>query len=196
MKLDLQLGETVQGDIELTDKNLMLVFQVNCPSCLTRALPLLSQIQQAHPGLNCFALSTAFEGFTLNNKKTTIALLESGELTQHSKRQFAQLGHQKLPYDIDVPVAMDWFMSAESLGAIAPSLIGALDEERLSQSAQQTLKNMLTQRVVPMAKMGRTFLNNDFQGTPTWVYFDKDLEIKESWFGHKDFEWIEMVLNK
>ncbi|WP_415912112.1 hypothetical protein [Neptuniibacter sp. QD37_11] len=196
MQLDLQLGEAIQGSVVLSERNLMLVFQVNCPGCLSRALPMLSKISEANEQLNCFALSTAFENFNLNNAKTTKALLEQGALTLHSKRYFAQIGQQKLPYKFDLPVVMDWFMPAESAAKLSGSIIDVFDEERLSEAVKQAIKNHLSQRLVPMSKMGRTFLNNDFQGTPTWVYFDQDLNILESWFGHKENEWVQALLDK
>jgi len=196
MQLDLNLGEAVQGSVEISDRNLMLVFQVNCPGCLSRALPLLTKISEANVGLNCFALSTAFENFNLNNIKATRALMDQGELTLHSKRYFAQLGHQKLPYKFDLPVVMDWFMPAQAATNLADSVISAFDEDRLSHTVKQSIKGHLAQRLIPMSQMGRTFLNNDLQGTPTWIYFDKDLEVIESWFGHKELDWVEALLNK
>lgn len=196
MQLDLQLGETVQGSIAISERNLMLVFQVNCPGCLSRALPMLSKISEANEGLNCFALSTAFENFNLNNAKTTAALLEQGDLTLHSKRYFAQLGQQRLPYKFDLPVIMDWFMPDQSSSKLSESIINVFDEERLSAVVKQNIKNHLAQRLIPMSQMGRTFLNNDFQGTPTWVYFNKDLKIIESWFGHKELDWVQALLDK
>ncbi|WP_415896145.1 hypothetical protein ACMXYQ_08285 [Neptuniibacter sp. PT34_22] len=196
MQLDLQLGEAVQGSVVISERNLMLVFQVNCPGCLSRALPMLSKISEANEQLNCFALSTAFENFNLNNAKTTEALLKHGDLTLHSKRYFAQLGQQRLPYQFDLPVIMDWFMPAQSASKLSESIIDVFDEERLTDVVKQSIKNHLAQRLVPMSQMGRTFLNNDFQGTPTWVYFDKNLTIIDSWFGHKDISWIQAVLDK
>ncbi|WP_415884836.1 hypothetical protein ACMXYO_09140 [Neptuniibacter sp. QD37_6] len=196
MQLDLQLGKVVQGSVAISERNLMLVFQVNCPGCLSRALPMLTKISEANKSINCFALSTAFENFNLNNVKTTKALLEQGDLTLHSKRHFAQLGHQKLPYNFELPVVMDWFMPSQTISKLEESVFNVFDNERLSKTLKQNIKNHLAQRLVPMSLMGRTFLNNDLQGTPTWIYFDENLEIFDSWFGHQDLEWIQALLDK
>ncbi|WP_415898171.1 hypothetical protein [Neptuniibacter sp. QD57_21] len=196
MQLDLQLGQAIKGNVEISERNLMLVFQVNCPSCLSRALPMLMRLKEENKGFNFFALSTAFEDFNLNNAKSTKALIEQGELTLHSKRYFAQLGLQKLPYEVDVPVVMDWFMPTIASSELAESIYNVFDKERLSQTVMNSIKAHLAQRLLPMSQMGRTFLNNGFQGTPTWVYFDKDLRIIQSWFGHKEIEWVQALLDK
>lgn len=196
MQLNLQLGEVVQGSVTISKRNLMLVFQVNCPGCLSKALPQLIKISDVNQDVNCFAMSTAFENFNLNNIKTTTALVETGELTLHAKRYFSQLGQQKLPYKISVPIIMDWFMPSNTPSFLAESVINALDQERLSETVKQNIKKHLGQRLIPMSQMGRTFLNNDLQGTPTWIYFDQDLNVIESWFGHKELEWVQALLDR
>lgn len=196
MKLDLQVGEIVQGSLSLSDRNLMLVWQVNCPGCLARALPMLTKINSEHADVFCFAMSSAFEDFNFNNLNSTKALLEQGELTLHSKRYFSQIGHKVLPYRFELPVVMDWFLDDAVITNLPDAVLNVLDRERLSPGAEQQIKKHLNQRLLPMAKMGRTFLNNEFQGTPTWVYFDRDLEIIECWFGHKSLDWVNAVLKK
>lgn len=196
MKLDLQVGEIVQGSLSLSDRNLMLVWQVNCPGCLARALPMLMKINNEHADVFCFAMSSAFEDFNFNNLNSTKALLEQGELTLHSKRYFSQIGHKILPYKFELPVVMDWFLDDAAITNLPDAVFNVLDRERLSPGAEQQIKKHLEQRLLPVTKIGRTFLNNEFQGTPTWVYFDRELEIIECWLGHKTLEWVSATLKK
>ncbi|MGH1460659.1 MAG: hypothetical protein ACRBB6_01365 [Neptuniibacter sp.] len=190
MQLFLHQSEWIQGKQGLKDLNLMLVFQVNCPGCLGRALPLLEQLSISYPDLNVFALSTAFEDFSLNNLENTRALVSEGNLTQASARYFERLGHKKLPYDISVPVVMDWFMSDRQICSLPDQILSNMGREELSPKVTQLMKNMLNQRLLPMARTGRTFLNNQMQGTPCWYLFNGDFEILDSWFGHKDLDWV------
>ena len=43
---------------------------------------------------------------------------------------------------------------------------------------------------------GETFRRNNFMGTPTYVVFDRDLNIKLQWFGHQDAREVEAALDK
>ena len=42
---------------------------------------------------------------------------------------------------------------------------------------------------------GFTFASNLFQGTPTFVLFNKSMDILMRWFGHVDSQAIEEKLN-
>ncbi|MCP4595790.1 hypothetical protein [Neptuniibacter sp.] len=190
MDLHLYKGEWVQGESDLADLNLMLVFQVNCPGCLAHALPLLQVLADEYPDINCFALSTAFEDFALNTLENTQSLIAEGELTPASKRYFSRLGQFELPYRIEVPVVMDLFLSGDEISSLTVSFIKNIDQGSLSSKMSQQLRHQFNQRFLPVAMTGRTFLNNEMQGTPSWFVFDKKMNILESWFGHKEKEWV------
>ena len=190
MDLHLYKGEWVQGKSDLSDLNLMLVFQVNCPGCLAHALPLLQDLADEYTHVNCFALSTAFEDFALNTLENTQSLIAEGELAPASKRYFSRLGQFELPYRIEVPVVMDLFLSDEEVSSMTDTFINNIDHGSLSRKMAQQLRHQFNQRFVPVAMTGRTFLNNEMQGTPSWFLFDKQMNIFESWFGHKEKEWV------
>lgn len=196
MKLDLQLGETLQGDCALKELNLMLVFQVNCPGCLSKALPDLNVIASEYPQINAFALSTAFEDFGLNNLHNTRLLLEQGDLTLASQRYFERLGYKKLPYKISAPVAMDYFVQSEKLSDLNNVVLAQIEGELLPPKIGRKFCDVIDQRLLPLARTGRTFLNNELQGTPSWFVFDKQLEVFDSWFGHKDAQWVRGVIER
>lgn len=194
MKLQLHLGNTVSGNCSLKSLNLMLVFQVNCPGCLSRALPELNQLSQQFPEVNAFAMSTAFEDFNLNTEVNTRSLVDCGELTLASKRYFSRLGYTSLPYQIRVPVVMDAFLSEEKLSGLKDGVLSQVDSDSLSPAARGRLCDILDQRFVPLVRTGRTFINNDLQGTPSWFIFDDQLNVLDSWFGHKEEKWVQSVI--
>ncbi|MCW8883647.1 MAG: hypothetical protein OQK12_00160 [Motiliproteus sp.] len=190
IKLQLYFGSPIQGEVAIAHRNLMLVFQVNCPGCLIHGFPQLQQLAERFPDLNCFALSTAFEDFALNTERNTRLLVEQGELVQASKRYFQNLGQQKLPYSIELPVVMDRLLSAEQISELPTKVLGALEPDSLSPQIQQVVRNQIDRSLLALARSGRTFLNNQLQGTPSWLLFDEQLEIKSQWFGHREIEQI------
>ncbi|MFW1677785.1 hypothetical protein ACFVYJ_08380 [Pontibacter sp. JAM-7] len=196
MRLELQTGKVIQGELTLSRLNLMLVFQVNCPGCLNQALPQLQALQPLFPRLNLFALSTAFEDFALNTAENTRLLLDKGYLTQASARYFSRLGHRALPYRISVPVIMDRFAQPGQIEAMRSVLEQALSDMGLDQKPVQQTMAMLNARLQPVLYTGRTFLNNQLQGTPSWILFDSDMMILDQWFGHRPLEWLEAQLSK
>jgi len=196
MKLRLHLGDEVNAGYQIQDLNLMLVFQVNCPGCLSKALPDLNSIAAQFPQINVFALSSAFENFAVNTINNTQILLTEGVLPPACKRYFGQLGHQILPYKIQVPVVMDAFISEEQLIVLKQQLFEQAEFDTLSPKVQGKLNNVLEQRFFQMLKTGRTFLDNEMQGTPTWYLFDKELTILDSWLGHKDRLWIKGLIER
>ena len=43
-KIELEIGDELQGKFELKKLNLLLVFQVNCPGCFSYALPFFNKL--------------------------------------------------------------------------------------------------------------------------------------------------------
>ena len=194
MKLQLHLGNTVSGDCSLKSLNLMLVFQVNCPGCLSRALPELNQLSLRFPEVNAFAMSTAFEDYNLNTEVNTRGLVDCGELTLASKRYFSRLGCNALPYQIQVPVVMDAFLAEHKLSGLKDGVLSQVESDSLSPAVKGRLCDILDQRFIPLVRTGRTFLNNELQGTPSWFIFDDQLNVLDSWFGHKEEKWVRSVI--
>lgn len=76
--LDLRIGTMVQGEFEPSQLNILLVFQVNCPGCLSHAIPLASALYELYQpkGVQVLGLSTAFEDFNFNTEENTRKLIE------------------------------------------------------------------------------------------------------------------------
>lgn len=109
LRLDLVLGEVLQGEFELGSRNLILVFQVNCPGCFLHALPTAESIhrERHRNGLTVVGLSTAFEDFELNTIANTRALLERSEFVGEMKHHLAEHGIETYPEAITFPIACD-----------------------------------------------------------------------------------------
>lgn len=155
--LDLRIGTMIQGEFEPSQLNVVLAFQVNCPGCLSHAIPLAVELYQRYQdqGAQVLGLSTAFEDFNFNTEENTRKLIEEGDLVGETAKYFQRMGMERYHQSIPFPVAMD------SIG---------------------------------LGGVGETFENNRFRGTPTWVLWDAALQIKATWFGHKEkHEVIQMI---
>jgi hypothetical protein len=105
-RFHLAVGEVIQGDMALESRTLLLVFQVNCPSCFAYALPLAEALHQDSKrlGLSVKALSTAFEDFEFNTAEHTRAFVEKGTLIGETRKS---LGVDTYGGIITFPVAVD-----------------------------------------------------------------------------------------
>lgn len=190
MKLHLKTGNVLQGKLAIQPLNLVMVFQVNCPGCLLHALPLLERISVKYPALNCFALSTAFEDYYLNTEANTRRLLDESFMTQAPARHFLRLGIKSWPYQINCPVVMDWFVGSDRFERLSTEALSLLDEESMSPELKRRVSTHFKERVASEFRRGRTFMNNDLQGTPSWIIFDDEMQIRQQWFGNKPEEWV------
>lgn len=107
LRFDLAFGEVLQGRFELGPRNLILVFQVNCPGCFLHALPTAESLHRARSDLTVLGLSTAFEDFELNTIANTRALLERSHLVGETRRHFAERGISTYPGSVSFPIACD-----------------------------------------------------------------------------------------
>ena len=197
--LQLHMEEVLQGQFELGPLNLMLVFQPNCPGCFSHAVPIFKHLyeQAAYKELTFLALSTAFEDFSLNTKESTQLLLDGGQLVGETQKAFEQAGYTELPYPIPFPVAMDKRVKqldnqeevVDQICAKNPNydIWPEFEKEAMRQHVGNYLKSL------PYISL--TFVLNQFKGTPTFVLFDKQYNILEHWFGHKEFEAVDQLLS-
>lgn len=163
--------QVLQGEFQVKELNLLLVFQVNCPGCFVYALPLAARLHDQYSDrLNVLGLSTAFEDFDLNTPDNTRRLLESGEVVGMTKLYLQQHGESPYSVPLRFPVAFDGIegdqpVSKEQTSPIHPSV-------------------------------GQTFRSNRLQGTPSWILFDESFTILEQWFGHKSESAVESILHQ
>ena len=97
-KLALYFNGELQGNFELKQLNLLLVFQVNCPGCFSYALPLFNNLYNEFNSqeISFLALSTAFEDFNKNTTENTIKLIKEGTLIGETKTFMKKEGFKKI----------------------------------------------------------------------------------------------------
>ena len=202
----LKTSQVLQGDFQLKELNLLVVFQVNCPGCFLSALPLAETLYQSYGAgsserrsthLNILGLSTAFEDFDLNTADHTRSLLDTGDIIGATKLYFSHHGQTSYTMPISFPVAFDQVgrgadlfddTDVEHLCHLTPSFptMEAAKQARVRHRVQQAL---CSQRMT-----GYTFSLNQLQGTPSWILFDGHSNILAQWFGHKsEAEIVAMI---
>jgi len=191
-KLHLQIDQKIQGDFEPKNLNLMIVFQANCPGCIASALPLVQDLYDVHhQEIGFLGLSTAFQHYDKNNAENTRRLVEDGYLVGHSKEIMEQHGYEKLPYKITFPVVMDAKLSADNKESVAKFVV---EQHPQFEQFNEIDRINATKRVLSfLDQQGDSFITftaNQFKGSPTFVLFNQDYEIIETWFGHSTKESV------
>lgn len=200
-KLYIKTSTVIQGDFEYRDLNIILVFQVNCPSCFVYSLPLAIKLYEYYRRdvVNIMGLSTAFEEFELNTAKNTALMVKSAETVGDTKKALNVMGYSRLPYDIKFPVAFDLvgkpeeIISDEDIGNICKyyhkfKSWDGIYMDGLKKGIRDYFKNYHA--------IGYTFGVNMLNGTPSWIMFNKDMEVLEQWFGHRKEEDVISILQK
>ena len=200
-KFHLKTSEILQGDFKLNDLNLMLVFQVNCPGCFIHALPAANKIAENYQakGLKVLGLSTAFEDFEHNTLDNTKRLLQDGTIVGETKKALNKAGQNKFPAKLQFDIAFDDLQKSDQLkmkeqidqfAQSIPDYAGKNDVEKKLMQAQ--IKEYLSNKTMNAF----TFDSNFLMGTPSWILFDRDFNILFEFFGHKEYEAIEALLNQ
>ena len=188
-KLNLKVDRFIQGQFELSELNLLLVFQVNCPGCFIYALPLAVQLHQIFANrVNICGLSTAFEDFSLNTAENTRLLLEKGEFVGVTKQHFQNQGLHQFDLNLPFPVAFDRLGAGSELFddedvellCHLNSKSQMLDSDTIAKTRVRVKKYLQQQQLAPY-----TFTVNQLQGTPSWILFDGEYNILAQWFGHQ-----------
>lgn len=196
-KLRLEYSSLLQGKFSTGKRNLLFVFQVNCPGCFFYGFPTINNLfKQYNEQINFLGLSTAFEDFDLNTMENTKMLLEEKSLVGETKKAFETHAGELQLSDIDFPIAMDvlsdkTFVTSENISYIGNHFANyghASVSER--EQFDHKIKDYLHMNpIIPV-----TFTLNQFRGTPTFVLFDDDQNVMEHWFGHKSHEEIENII--
>lgn len=195
----LKYDTILQGNIEISNYNIMLLFQVNCPGCLSHAIPLFNALFHRYKNeINFLGLSTAFEDFTLNTKENTKALLEEGKLVGESKNFFKKMNQDQYKQAIDFPTAMDKVSTAKEM----------IDEDFIHRIVttnpnyptwpkfeQEVLKEKVRSYYMQTEQLPFTFTVNQLRGTPSYIFFDENYKIYRESFGHLPAEEFEEIMS-
>ncbi len=196
-KLHLKYHNFIQGDFQLRDKNILFIFQVNCPGCIVNSFPMFNELYATYQNeIGFLGLSTAFENFDLNTYVNTQLLINNKTVVGHTKQLFNQYNETHYKGSIDFPVAMDvmdeeTIKSSENIELICnlnPNYKDWTTEE------QKLLQLQVSKYVNTLPHFSYTFTLNQLKGTPSFVIFDKNYRVLETWFGHKSREEVIKLL--
>lgn len=190
-KVQLAIGEVLQGKWQLRRLNLLFVFQVNCPGCFLYGFPAVNNIHRSYSGeeFSVLGLSTAFEDFELNTAANTRLLLEEKTTVGATNAALHHSGSGVYEEAIDFTVAMDLLTTGAELATVAgvetvcrshPGY-DTLDEAQKVEWRQKVAAHL---RLIP--KTSATFTLNQMRGTPSCLLFNENLVLLDEWFGHKE----------
>jgi hypothetical protein len=188
MTFNLQYSEAVKGVFNPGKLNLMMVMQVNCPGCFLYGIPEMKNLHHRFgEQISFFVLATAFEDFELNTTENARRLVTNGILVGETKKVFQQNQLSKDYASIPFPLLVDKMVAKEELHhrdfaeQVLASRQGVGFENGIGEWA-----GSLNAYFRNYDQCGFTFASNLLQGTPTFVLFNKQMEILLSWFGHAD----------
>lgn len=197
----LETGTIIQGTFDIKELNLMLVFQVNCPGCFLYSLPVANKLYDKYnieKEVNIIGLSTAFEDFQFNTLENTRLFLEKQYLVGETKKIFQSRGLEKYPVRINFPVAFDLTINQQELFTkydINLIINRILEVKKIKDKAERELTiKYLKNHFASQPVLAYTFTTNQLNGTPSWILFDSQYSILESWFGHKSDSDIESII--
>ena len=190
-----RIGEVLQGDWEIRDLNLLLVFQVNCPGCFMHAYPLALELRETYEPerLNILTMATAFEDFELNTPENARRLVEEGLIVGETARAFASMDQRTLPYETSLPLAVDAIGAPDELfGEEETEFIMTLvpNIDQLGEDEKSRLRERIREFISRQPIASYTFTVNQMRGTPSWLLFNKEHELLEHWFGHEHPEVV------
>ncbi len=191
------LFQKIKDPFVVKELNLLFVFQVNCPGCFMYGIPIGNELFTKYNDNNfgILGLSTAFEDFEFNTLENTLLLLESNLLVGVTKKYLGE----KYQDPILFPVAMDKQISKDE--AITKENINKICQlnsnyDLLTQQEKQFFRERINNYLNRFPSVSYTFSMNQLPGTPTFILFDKKMEIISGWFGHHNVQEIESVIKQ
>lgn len=191
------LFQEIKEPFLLKKLNLLFVFQVNCPKCFVYGIPTINELFKKYNDNNfgILGLSTAFKDFELNTLENTLLLLEKNLLVGVTQKYLGK----EYKHPVLFPVAMDKQISKNE----------AITEDNIDKICQINYNyNLLTQRekeyfricavgyLIRLSSISYTFSMNRLAGTPTFILFDKNMEVIFNSFGSQNIQQIELLINQ
>lgn len=201
-KLKLRYSEVLQGNFKLSDLNLLLVFQVNCPGCFLYAFPVAIELFENYKKITSFkilGLSTAFEDFDLNTLEHTKKLLKKKELVGEVKKAFSVKGFEQLPFRIPFDVAFDELKPKNRSNIdrdVEQYCLATEGFEGFSKERREIIRREVRKYFINKFFEAYTFDENNLQGTPSWILFGRDWQIYHEAFGHQSYGFFDKTVKK
>ncbi len=195
--LSLHYEKELQGRFSLKKRNLLFVFQVNCPGCFTYGIPLVNQLfHQYEHDIGILGLSTAFEDFEYNNLNNTRLLLEQQKVVGATKKVLQARGSDNRPESINFPVAMDK-MANDQFDydqASEHDCRSTLGYRTMNENERKVFHNRVIKYLKGLEYISLTFTLNQMRGTPTLIFFDNAYRVLLHHFGHIDYSTLKSYM--
>ena len=189
-KLILHKTAQLQGNFNLKKKNILFVFQVNCPGCFIYGFPTLNNLYQKFRGdVGFLGLSTAFEDFNYNTIEHTKLLLKTGNMVGETKKFFAQQGIINYAEVPRFPIAFDEMATFDALDLdviIANLKANYPKENQWDATNISTIKRRFVAYYKTYESIPLTFTYNQLRGTPSYIIYDDSYTVLFHHFGHID----------
>ncbi|NOT38127.1 MAG: TlpA family protein disulfide reductase [Saprospiraceae bacterium] len=193
------IGQMLQGDFELKEINVAFVFQVNCPGCFMYGIPVMNELVEKYgEKIGFIGISTCFEDFDKNTSENTLKLLQQKEMVGETKKYFASNGVYNYPHPVNFSVAFDEIMTPkayltkENIELICKS---NPNYDIWPEWEKKALQEKVIHYYTSFEFFGKTFTLNQLQGTPSFVVFDNNKEMKKSLFGYQSSEVISQIID-
>ncbi len=198
-KLALHHDKMLKGEFNLKELNFLFVFQVNCPGCFIYGIPTVNNLyEEFGERMSFLGLSTAFEDFSLNTEDHIKSFLDTGEMVGETKNHFTKQGYTGSHLGIDFPVAMDSI--ADDSFDLKSAALKICQENpnyrywpKFEQDHQQ--ENVI-RYLKSQEKVSLSFTLNQLRGTPTFLVFNGDMEIRIHHFGYQTTGQIKTELEE
>jgi hypothetical protein len=200
-KFHLNIQELVQGQFNVQKVNLAFVFQVNCPGCFIYGIPIVNNLYKSfNHKIGFIGIATAFEDFEFNNEANLKLLLNDGTLVGETKKYYdANFGVSNYTEALDFPVAYDSVLSSnEFLNSKNIKLFydAIPNIANISEKEKEILVMRIKAYFSQIPLIAETFTLNLLQGTPSFIIFDENYTILESYFGHQNEEKLKTKLEQ
>ena len=199
-KFKLNIGQLIQGKLNLRTINIAFVFQVNCPGCFIYGFPTMNILyEQFKDSVGFAGISTAFEDFEHNTEENTERLLSKGITVGETKKYLTAKKIDSYLHLPSFPIAFDKmstakdFLTDENLS----NLLSLLTESTpLSMAEQEKIKQRIRHYYSNHPVIAETFTLNQLRGTPSFIIYKENYEIIHASFGHQSEQVLSEILQK
>jgi hypothetical protein len=188
-KMKLSYSAWVQGECVVRELNLLLVFQISCPGCLLFALPFTEKLFHKYSAkeLNILGLATAASEYQINTLNNLRAFLKNGYLMNEALSMIDEYAILDASLRVSFPVGFDTVIQAKKninrkeKKKLIDHICG---QYTLTEDDEHHIVQKVEQKTKKKEYWSYTYDYNQFQGTPTWILFDKEYTILGEWYGH------------
>lgn len=200
-KFIIETNDFLQGHFDIRKKNIAFIFQVNCPGCFAHGIPLFNELfNNFNSNIGFIGISTAFEDFELNTESNTKMLLTNGQTVGETAKYLkTAFGSDIYGEKLNFPVAFDTliesltFLNEENILTIC----NMFEPFKMANTLEQLrFKEELKFHYSKSKKVPATFTLNQLQGTPSFIIFDDNYTILQSFFGHQSYKTLADKLKK